>query len=97
MATDKHGRHIPRSFCSCGASPRGNGAHAARRKMHKARGDGHRQVTRDVYDKILADPALRGDCDCGAGDQTGIGHRSQPPCPAYARYRATDHRGTESA
>lgn len=91
MATDRNGSHIPRTLCSCGATPSGNGGHAAHRKMHKRRADGHRPVTRDVYDKVMADESLRKPCDCGAGDKVGIAHRSDPPCPAWARYRASNH------
>lgn len=95
MATNRNGDYIPQSYCSCGARPSGNGGHAAHRKMHQRRGDGHRPVTRDLYVLCMADEALRRDCECGAGDQTGIRHRSEPPCPAYARYRATDRCATE--
>ncbi len=85
MPTNRNGDRIPVTYCSCGARPQGNGGHAAHRKMHQRKGDGHRPVTRDVYERCMADEALRKDCDCGAGDQLGRLHRSQPPCPAYAR------------
>jgi hypothetical protein len=57
VATDRNGSRIPQSYCSCGAQPSGNGGHAAHRKMHQRKGDGHRPVTRDVFEKLQADRA----------------------------------------
>ncbi len=90
MRTSKNNKRIPQSYCSCGASPRGNAGHIAHRRMHQRRNDGHRPVTHEMYDRISTNPALRRDCDCGAGDQIGLHHRSQPPCPAYVRYHTTN-------
>jgi hypothetical protein len=90
MTTDRNGSHIPRTLCSCGATPSGNGGHAAHRKMHQRKGDGHRPITRDVYTMVMANPKLRGDCNCGAGDQIGRLHKAMPiRCPAWSRYWAT--------
>lgn len=87
MTTDRNGKHIPVSYCSCGSRPKGNGGHAAHRKMHQRTADGHRPVTRDVFDLCMSDKALRMACTCGEGDKLGREHRAQPPCPTYVRWQ----------
>jgi hypothetical protein len=42
-----HTKHV--DYCTCGATPRGNGGRAAHSAMHERRGDGHYGMTYSMW------------------------------------------------
>lgn len=51
ISSMQHAKHA--HFCSCGRVVHGNGGKTSHRAMHERAGDGHRRVTRSMFDALF--------------------------------------------